>query len=103
MYRSASTLQFQITAELVKAAGLGKQIGWIDADRFAEVRSGHVNAKGLQIIKVHKCTAAIAAEFLADNAIGIYSFRDVRDVYASANCSKLHDRCPNSPHRAVQI
>lgn len=83
MYRSASTLQFQMTAQLIKAAGLGEQIGWIDADRFAEVRSNYANAEGLQVIKVHKCTDAIAAEFLKDNAIGIYSFRDVRDVYAS--------------------
>ncbi len=38
MYRSASTLQFQITARLVKEAGIGQQIGWIDANRFNEVR-----------------------------------------------------------------
>lgn len=33
MLRSASTLQFQITSRLVTEAGIGQQIGWIDADQ----------------------------------------------------------------------
>jgi hypothetical protein len=83
MYRSASTLQFQITTELVKQAGIGQQVGWIDADRFAEVRSRYDQDTGLKVIKVHKCTDSISAEFIKTNAIGIYTYRDVRDVYAS--------------------
>lgn len=84
MYRSASTLQFQITSRLVKEADLGQQVGWIDAKRFAQVRAAYADQSGLKVVKVHLCTDAIAAEFSCDNAIGIYSFRDVRDVYASS-------------------
>lgn len=83
MYRSASTLQFQITTQLVQEAQVGQKVGWIDADRFAEVRSRYKNDTGLNVIKVHKCTDAIISEFKKNNATGIYTFRDVRDVYAS--------------------
>ncbi|WNZ23791.1 sulfotransferase [Leptolyngbya sp. NK1-12] len=83
MYRSASTLQFQITTHLVQQFDLGQVVGWIDANRFAEVRQQDKQEAGLKVIKVHKCTEAIKAEFLNNNAIGIYAHRDVRDVYAS--------------------
>jgi hypothetical protein len=83
MYRSASTLQFQITAQLVQDAEIGQQVGWIDADRFSEVRRSYQDAPGLKVIKVHKCTDSIITEFINNNALGIYIFRDVRDVYAS--------------------
>lgn len=43
MFRSASTLQFQITTRLVKDAGIGQQVGWIDANRFWEVRDLYAN------------------------------------------------------------
>lgn len=83
MYRSASTLQFQITTQLVKHAGIGQQVGWIDADRFPEVRCRYEQDNGLKVIKVHKCTNSIRTEFIKNNAIGVYTYRDVRDVYAS--------------------
>ncbi|MBF2048323.1 MAG: sulfotransferase domain-containing protein [Elainella sp. C42_A2020_010] len=83
MYRSASTLQFQITTHLVQQFDLGQVVGWIDANRFAEVRQQDKQEAGLKVIKVHKCTEAIKTEFLKNNAIGIYAHRDVRDVYAS--------------------
>jgi hypothetical protein len=84
MYRSASTLQFQIAARLVKDARLGQQVGWIDAKRFAEVQREWKEFNGLKVAKVHTYTAAIAAEFHNKNAAGIYTFRDLRDVYASS-------------------
>ncbi|MBD2091547.1 sulfotransferase domain-containing protein [Microcoleus sp. FACHB-1515] len=82
MFRSASTLQFQITSQLVQESGRGIQVGWIDAKRFAEVRS-HYTDDGYKVIKVHLCPEAIQAEFAAGNALGIYIHRDIRDVYAS--------------------
>lgn len=83
MYRSASTLQFQITTQLVSDNGVGRQVGWIDADRFANVRVEHQNVSELKVVKVHRCTEPMQAEFARGTAIGIYAFRDVRDVYAS--------------------
>jgi hypothetical protein len=84
MYRSASTLQFQITARLIKDSGIGQQVGWIDAKRFDEVRQLHVENKKPKVVKVHLCTHSIASEFYRANAKGIYIFRDVRDAYISS-------------------
>jgi hypothetical protein len=83
MFRSASTLQFQITARLVNDAGGGRQIGWIDAHRFRETSQRHTDESGFKVVKVHLCTEPIRAEFLRHNALGIYSFRDIRDVFSS--------------------
>lgn len=87
MYRSASTLQFQIASHLVQTADRGQQVGWIDAYRFAETQSIYSNQATadapMKVVKVHTCTESIAAEFTQSNAIGIYTFRDLRDVYAS--------------------
>lgn len=83
MYRSASTLQFQITTRLVKDTCTGQAIGWIDANRFSEVRDAYADQEGFKVIKVHRCTNSIASEFTQGNALGIYTFRDIRDVYAS--------------------
>jgi hypothetical protein len=84
MYRSASTLQFQLTSRLVKEAGIGQQIGWIDAERFNEVRLSHIDYEKLKVVKVHLCTDAIASEFHQANAKGTYIFRDIRDAYISS-------------------
>lgn len=89
MYRSASTLQFQITAQLVKETGIGQQVGWIDAKRFNEVRLPYANDKKLKVVKVHLCTDAIASEFHQANAKGIYIFRDIRDAYISSMKQRL--------------
>ena len=59
MFRSASTLQFQITTRLVKESGSGVQIGWIDATRFAEARSSYADEPGYKVIKVHLCPEPI--------------------------------------------
>lgn len=83
MYRSASTLQFQITTRVIKDAGRGQQVGWIDANRFLEVRDSYANYTGLKVVKVHRFTEPIGWEFTQNKAMGIYTFRDMRDIYAS--------------------
>ncbi|MFM7427766.1 MAG: sulfotransferase domain-containing protein [Elainella sp.] len=83
MFRSASTLQFQITARLVKDAAVGHQIGWIDAYRFAETQQRYADIRGLKVGKVHVCSEPIQEEFLRQNALGLYSYRDIRDVFSS--------------------
>ena len=83
MFRSASTLQFQITARLVEEAGIGQSIGWIDAHRFAETRRLYAHESGFKVVKVHVCPDSIQAEFHRNNALGIYISRDIRDVFSS--------------------
>lgn len=83
MQRSGSTLQFQIAAHLVEQAGLGRRVEWVEPRRFPELRERYAGVPGIKVFKNHVCTDAMAAEFARGNAIGIYSYRDLRDVFAS--------------------
>ncbi len=62
MYCFASTLQFQIAAQLVKNAGVGQQVGWIDWKRFPDACNSYANYSGLKVIKVHNCSESIISE-----------------------------------------
>ena len=83
MKRSGSTLQFQITAELVEQARLGKRVEWVIPDRFHEIKAKYKNYSGWKVFKTHGCTDAMVREFENQNAIGMYIFRDLRDMMVS--------------------
>ncbi len=83
MQRSGSTLQFQITARLVEDAGLGKRVEWTKPDRFNRLRRQYAAAAEWKIFKNHNCTEKMEKEFHRQNAMGVYSYRDLRDVYVS--------------------
>jgi Sulfotransferase domain len=83
MPRSGSTLQFQLTAHLVEHAGLGTRVEWVKAEAFPQLRETYAERGGWKVFKTHVCTAAVRAEFEAENAKGVYVFRDIRDVVVS--------------------
>lgn len=43
----------------------------------------YTSCSDLKIVKVHRFTGSMGLEFAQDHAIGIYTFRDIRDVYVS--------------------
>lgn len=83
MQRSGSTVQYQIAARLVEQAGLGKRVAWVEPGRFPELRDRYADVPGLKVFKNHVCTDEMAAEFARGTAVGIYSYRDPRDVFVS--------------------
>ncbi len=83
MQRSGSTLQFQITSRLVEDAGLGKRVEWTKPDRFNKLRKKYAAEEGWKVFKNHNCTEKMEREFHRQNAIGVYTYRDLRDVYVS--------------------
>lgn len=91
MQRSGSTLQFQIAARLVEEARLGRRVEWIEPHRFPELRTKYADVPGWKVFKNHVCTDEMAAEFEHGGALGLYSYRDVRDVFVS-NMSKYSSR-----------
>jgi len=48
------------------------------------IREQFDNDKGLKVFKTHHFTKAFAKEFENNNALGVYIYRDVRDVFVSA-------------------
>jgi len=83
MARSGSTLQFQLTAHLIENAGLGKRVEWVRPEEFPRLREKYAHFTGWKVFKTHVCTAEMLAEFGAENAKGVYVFRDVRDAVVS--------------------
>lgn len=83
MMRSGSTLQFQITARLVEEAGLGKRMEWVKPERFPELQAKYADYDGWKVFKTHFCTETMISESAKQNAMGVYVFRDIRDVFVS--------------------
>lgn len=83
MVRSGSTLQFQITVRLVEEAGAGKQVEWAKPNGFPELQQKYAAYTGYKVFKIHECTDAVISEFHQHNAMGVYVFRDLRDVFVS--------------------
>jgi hypothetical protein len=82
MYRSGSTLQYQIASALVEAARVGKRLGWDweSADLSLAQPDGPFG-----VIKVHEPhpVPAVEAKLNPAGVRYIYSHRDLRDVVVS--------------------
>lgn len=83
MYRSGSTLQYQITVRLVEEAKIGHKVDWVKPEEFPQLARQNTDNRGLKVFKCHVCTDAVVEEFEKKNAKGVYIFRDIRDVAAS--------------------
>jgi hypothetical protein len=115
MRRSGSTVQFQMTAAVVEAAGKGHRIEWVRPNEFGTLRKQCANDAAWKVFKTHICTEEVAREFDQRNAVGVYVFRDLRDVTVSVmrknrlgldqvldsnlleNCIEQHQRWTSMP------
>lgn len=82
MIRSGSTLQFQLTAAIVEAAGAGERLAWepeVELERTLEAIRGQ---PGLRVVKPHVCSDGLAA-WARGGAPVLYVHRDLREVAAS--------------------
>gem|GEM_PF-5430169 len=88
MFRSGSTLQFQIVADLVERAGLGERCRWMMPDDFAEYarrsETGTDRSQTLRVFKTHVCKHAMRERLRDGRARAVRCHRDLRDVVASA-------------------
>ncbi len=84
MFRSGSTVQYQIASHLVEHAGRGERLTWQKADDFAAVKSLHPDDDRLRVFKAHHLSAAIRDELDHAGGCVLTTHRDIRDVVASA-------------------
>ena len=84
MIRSGSTLQYQIASDLVERYKLGSRLEYFREAMFPEMYSVYQRQVGHKVFKAHLCTAEIQELFGRGEAIGLYSYRDIRDVAVSA-------------------
>ena len=82
MIRSGSTLQYQLAAAIVEAAGAGERLAWepeVELERTLEAIRGD---SGLRVVKAHVCSPGLAG-WARGGAPVLYVHRDLREVAAS--------------------
>jgi hypothetical protein len=83
MIRSGSTLQYQLTKEIVESDGQGIGVGWMDKDQLRFELQKTTNEKKIKVVKCHEYFKE-AGDFISSHkAKGIYVYRDLRDILVS--------------------
>lgn len=85
MYRSGSTLQYNLVANLVENKQLGSRVPYRDyqSDPDAFISGMDLNQLQYQILKIHELPAAAMPLIREKSAKCLSAYRDIRDVVAS--------------------
>ena len=81
MIRSGSTLQYQLAGEILATRGPVRKLGFIPPE--GNLPAGLANNPGPGLCKLHHFDQTLAGMLKHDKAVGVYSFRDLRDVAVS--------------------
>lgn len=83
MKRSGSTVQYQITREIVETNGLGKALGWVEPAQFPQLKATYTDFHGFLVVKSHRYLETAEDLFMKKQAKAVYVYRDIRDVVIS--------------------
>jgi len=83
MYRSCSTWQYLVAAELVESYGRGRRLGFIDGSEFLEKGSQLLHSNEMFVLKCHDFHSVWRELIETGSAKTIYAYRDIRDVACS--------------------
>lgn len=83
MRRSASTLQYQIAADLVTRKNLGIALGYVQHSDFETLKEKYKDDKRLKIVKTHAFLPSAGSLIRAGHGKALFSYRDVRDAFVS--------------------
>jgi len=83
MIRSASTLQYQVVAELVERYGIGGRVGFADQQSVSAVLRDAEKISGFAVIKVHEVLPELDRRMQQEHPRCFYTFRDLRAVALS--------------------
>ncbi|WP_339687042.1 sulfotransferase domain-containing protein [uncultured Nonlabens sp.] len=85
MYRSGSTLQYQIVSEIIESENLGKRVEWLEIDSIMENIEAWSNDDSYWVVKCHEINEALMDYILRNQSRFriIYIYRDLRDVFLS--------------------
>ena len=82
MYRSGSTLVYQVVSDLVETHKRGKRLGFLGLDALPEFRQEVLDCRW-RSFKTHQSHAALTALVAEGRAVCFYTYRDIRDVVYS--------------------
>lgn len=83
MQRSGSTVQYQIAKHLIEAASAGKALGWFPDEEHANLADRFAGDNSLHLIKSHNKTDFLKERIRNNDALIIYSHRNILDVISS--------------------
>lgn len=83
MMRSGSTVQYNLTTELIQSVGKGDTIGWAERDDFLKIANKYIKTQKYHIVNLHNYFEEAAELIKNGDALAIYVFRDIRDVVVS--------------------
>ena len=83
MPRSGSTVQYQLTAEIVESNGVGERVSPLPSPGSLQRRADIGEQKKFFVVKRHGYTKEAAKLISIGQAKAIYVYRDIRDVLVS--------------------
>lgn len=83
MFRSGSTLQFQLVSEMIERAGLGRRMDWSMPDEFGTLADDVGETDELLVYKTHVCKHPMRERLRDGRARAVGAHRDLRDVLVS--------------------
>lgn len=81
--RSGSTLQYQITSEIIESLGIGRRRGQINNESFGDLMMTENKNNEYLVVKTHDFIIQGAELIKKGEAKAIYAYRDLRDVMIS--------------------
>jgi hypothetical protein len=84
MFRSGSTLQYQVVSRLVEDSGHGQRVSWHSPSDFRRLRNQGPYHDSIHVFKAHKLTDEMRDEIVNNGALSLTVHRDIRDVVVSA-------------------
>ena len=84
MYRSGSTVQYNLVKELVETKTGGKALGVISRSQFSEQCRNYDHKERNFVVKCHRFIPDAVPFFQRGEASSVYVYRDPRDIIVSA-------------------
>jgi len=72
-----------VSARFDSAGGQGHRVEWVDPGDFPRLQKKYRHDGKWKVFKTHSLTREMAVELSAGRALGIYIYRDLRDVVTS--------------------
>jgi len=83
MFRSGSTLQFQLISTLIERSSLGRRLEWRTPEDFAGLAEQLGDPSEMLVFKTHVCKHPMRIRLLDGRARAVAVHRDLRDVIVS--------------------
>lgn len=83
MYRAGSTWQYDVVSHLAEKHQGGVRLGFMEGFRFTTSQSRDTSQSPVSVLKTHDAHDEFAAALAGHRAVGVYAYRDIRDVVFS--------------------